>query len=266
MIGQMVVEYAAYAAARSAIVWIPARVSLEEAENQISSYGLDPETPALDQVPPSLVEPSDGGVTYRVNEGSPKFNKIASAAVLACMPISPSRDLGLSTAGYEGLSSTVRRAYGGLVPGAEADQVILRRLDNKLAYALTHTTIEVRFFHSNQQPPLPPYAPQSGYGLENIRKPDLPPFVPPETGEFYPNELGWQDPITVTVKHNLALLPGPGSFLFNLFGRSSGPFREIGVSSPGKYTKYYVYPLTAKATLGNEGEKSVIPYVHQILY
>ena len=42
MIGTIVVHYAAFAAARTAIVWIPARLGLEESENCISVYDLDP--------------------------------------------------------------------------------------------------------------------------------------------------------------------------------------------------------------------------------
>ena len=30
---------------------------------------------------------------------------------------------------------------------------------------------------------------------------------------LFRNEFGWQDPITVTVKYHLALLPGPGRLL-----------------------------------------------------
>ena len=103
MIGTIVVHYAAFAAARSAIVWVPAGVD-NEPENCFAAYTVDLEAP--DQVIPILdpddpnYGPTSGGVTYVVVPGSPKFLKIASAAVMACMSISPSRDLGLSLSGY----------------------------------------------------------------------------------------------------------------------------------------------------------------------
>ena len=37
--------------------------------------------------------------------------------------------------------------------------------------------------------------------------------IAPYPDEFQFNEIGWQDQITVTVKYNLALLPGPGRLL-----------------------------------------------------
>ena len=105
MIGTVVVHYAAFAAARSAIVWVPARLgpSGPEWENCISWCYVDPEAP--DQVLPILdptdpdYGPTDGGVTFVVVPGSPKYQKIAAAAVMACMPICPSRDLGLGLPG-----------------------------------------------------------------------------------------------------------------------------------------------------------------------
>jgi hypothetical protein len=42
MIGTIVVHYAAYAAARAAAVWIPAKLSVGEGANCISSYYPDP--------------------------------------------------------------------------------------------------------------------------------------------------------------------------------------------------------------------------------
>ena len=52
MIGTVVVHYAAFAAARSAAVWIPAAMAAPEGPCCISSYSVDPDAP--DQVPPEL--------------------------------------------------------------------------------------------------------------------------------------------------------------------------------------------------------------------
>src|SRR4051812_39865065 len=52
MIGTIVVHYAAFAAARSAAVWIPAAMSDAEGPCCISSYSVDPTAP--NQVAPEL--------------------------------------------------------------------------------------------------------------------------------------------------------------------------------------------------------------------
>ena len=96
--------------------------------------------------------------------GSPKYQKIASAAVLACAAISPSRDLGFSVPGNVPNSGpALKSAYATLAPSSQSNAAVPGRLDHKLAYAWNNTTVEVRFFHKNQEPPLVPY-------------PDVPPF------------------------------------------------------------------------------------------
>jgi hypothetical protein len=249
MIGTIVVHYAAFAAARSAVVWIPARLAPPEQENCISAHFEDPEAeeqvrPILDPLDPDY-GPAAGGVTYVVAPGSPKYEKIASAAVLGCMPISPSRDLGLSAPRSGSLAAEIiKGAYGSMAPGSAANAMIPARLENKLAYAMQNTTVEIRFYHKNSEPPLVQY------------------FLPDDHGEFYFNQLGWQDPITVTVRYNLALLPGPGRLLArNVPGPGGAPDEVSGTIR--RVGDVYVYPLEASATLGNEGEQSVIPYEYQ---
>lgn len=247
MIGIVVVHYAAYAAARSAVVWIPAALPSPEGPNCISAYGPDPT--ATDQVIPVLdpqqsgYGPGQGGVTYLVQPGSLKYAKITSAAVLACAPISPSRDLGYG-ADAGGAGAVLKAAYADMAPGSRSNAAVPRRLDNKLAYALNNTSVEIRFFHKNLEPPLVTY------------------FEPPDPGEFYFNEIGWQDPVTVKVKYNLALLPGPGRLLARYVAGPSGQADKVseGINNRGAF---YSYPLSASITMCNEGEKSVIPYVYQ---
>ena len=124
-------------------------------------------------------------------------------------------------------------------------------MENKLAYAAENTRVEVRFYHKNSEPPLQVYYPLS------------------EPGEFYVhpefefNELGWQDQITVTVKHNLALLPGPGRMLARVVVGPDGSPDNVS-QAIGHNGRVYVYTLEASATLGNEGQKPVIPYVHHM--
>jgi len=258
MIGTIVVHYAAFAAARSAIVWIPAWVSPLEAENCISFYEIDPNAP--DQIWPTTdlaggnYGPSNGGLTYVVHPdpASFKYRKIHSAAVMACMPICPSRrDLELPP-----LSDQDNRALGAFCEafgsiaswGSTSRDAVTRRLATKLAYSAQHTSISIRFYHSNWEPELRPhFHPRSGEYL----------------GGFADNELGWQDPITVTVTHNLALLPGPGRFLSKVVRRPDGSSDSLS-QQIARVGNVDVYPLSASITLGNEGEKSVKRYVHAI--
>ncbi len=245
MIGIVVVHYAAFAAARSAAVWIPAAMAEPEGPCCISSYSIDPDAP--DQVAPELdptaanYGPSSGGLTYKIAPGSRKFDKIASAAILACVPISPSRDLGLQ-APTAAMASVLKNAYGTLSPSSGSNSAIGLRLDRKLAYAMNNTEVEIRFFHKNQEPPLATY------------------YKPDDLGEFYFNEVGWQDTITVTVNYQFPLLPGPGRLLARYVVGTSG--RDKVAESIEKHGNIYTYPLQASATIGNEGEKSVVTHVY----
>jgi hypothetical protein len=246
MIGTVVVHYAAFAAARSAAVWIPAAMAAPEGPCCISSYAVDPDAP--DQVMPELdptasdYGPSSGGLTYKIEPGSPKFDKIASAAILACVPISPSRDLGLSAPTATQMDSVLKSAYGTLSPSSSSNSTIGPRLDHKLAYAMNNTDVQIRFFHKNQEPPLQTY------------------YEPDDLGEFYFNEVGWQDTITVTVNYQFPLLPGPGRMLARYVVGPSG--KDAVAATIQNHSGVYTHPLQASATIGNEGEKSVVTYVY----
>jgi hypothetical protein len=252
MIGTVCVHYAAFAAARSAIVWIPAWVDAE-GPNCISAYRRDPDAPdqrapVLDPESPAY-GPADGGLTYVVEPGfSPKYYRILGAAAMACAPISPSHDYGIPLAGNPQVATdALTSAYLAMVPDAAANGRIPQRLANKMAYAIDNTEVEIRFYHKNSEPPL-----------------EVTYFLPPDIAEFRFNEVGWQDPLTVTVKHNLALLPGPGRLLIGLVGSPSTGDRV----STRTYDKgaVYVYPLRASATLGNEGEKSILQQRYHAVY
>jgi hypothetical protein len=253
MIGMIVVHYAAFAAARSAAVWIPASMPAPERTCCISSYSVDPNAP--DQVAPEAnpaaadYGPSSGGLTYLIEPGSPKYQKIASAAVLACVPISPSRDVGLGAPSADQMDAVLKNAYGILVPSSSSNTKIGSRIDHKLAYAIQNTQVEIRFFHKNQEPPLETY--DLGDDINN----------PPVHPNFYPNEVGWQDTITVKVKYQFPLLPGPGRLLTKYVARPGG--QDKVAESIQKSGSVYTYPLEAEATIGNEGEKSAVTYVYQ---
>jgi len=252
-IAKIVVEYAAFAAARSTVVWIPANLGLyEEQENQISSYVYIED-----------VEGSDGRTwsVYQVEPGSRKYNKIHFAAAMACMPICPSRNTGAdrSHAGNEAVGA-LRAAYRAIEPGSDANPRIRGRLQNKLAFALEHTAVEIEIRHKDTEPPLAHW--------------DIGPYP----DEFAPNEIGWQDQIVVTVKHDFALLPGPGRLLARPASVSSGTSMSgssggDGTSSGGSDRvsesirntgRVYVFPLSATVRMNNEGEKSVLPYIQHV--
>ena len=248
MIATVVVHYAAYAAARSAAVWIPADLGSPEGPDCISAYYPDPV--ATDQVFPELdptaedYGPSKGGVTYLIEPGSVKYQKITAAAVLACSPISPSRDVGAPAPQDAQSGDILKAAYKALVPSSSSNSGTDRRLDHKLAYAAKYTDVEVRFFHKNEEPPLATYQ------------------LPDDLNEFYFNEVGWQDLITVTVNYKLALLPGPGRLLARYVRGPNGEPDKVAKSIQ-QQGNLYMYPLTAAITMGNEGEKSVISYAYQ---
>ena len=62
-----------------------------------------------------------------------------------------------------------------------------------------------------------------------------------------PGELGWQDPVTVTVRHEMALLPGPGRLL------ALGTDRLA--EKIGRRGRVYAYPLEATITMDIEGRE-----------
>ncbi len=234
MIGTITVHYAAYAAARSASVWIAADTRGDEGANRISSI-----------VPTANVGIPGAGQSYRVASGSPKFRKIQSAAQLACAAISPSRNVGYADAGpYLG---SLRRVYQALDPQHYRQNTrISQRLQNKLAYSLANTRITIGFLHKADEPALTRY---------NILD---------DPNEFRPNEVGWQDPIKVTVIHQFALLPGPGRLLFR---PASGATSQVGdpvSQNIRRQGKVYTRELRASVIIGNEGEKSGLPYKHNL--
>ena len=142
------------------------------------------------------------------------------------------------------MDSILKDTYGTLVPSSCANSMIGPRIDNKLAYAMQNTQVEIRFFHKNEEPPL------QTYGL------------PDDPNEFYSNEVGWQDTITVTVKYNFPLLPGAGRLLAKYVAPPGGG-KDTVAETIQQNGGVYTYPLEAQATIGNEGEKSMVPYSYQ---
>ena len=281
-IGTMVVNYAAFAAARAAIVWIPATVGAEQAN---CIYGLD--NSAVTSEAPVLT----GGIVYPINAtnpgvpqaflGSVKYDKIRLAAALACAPICPSVGISpystqamtaentLSTETTQNIVTSAQSVYGPMTSSSANPAAIATRLQNKIAYALASapantnpdgtaglmTWVGLQFYHPSIEPPLvePPWPwpipPLPGEPSQNYFSPG---------GYFQSNEVGWRDAVTVTVQHRMAImamLPGAGRLLSKYIHGL-----EL-VTLPDK-TNIYVYSIQASATLGVEGEKSEETYVY----
>ncbi len=241
MLGLIGVNYAAYASARSASVWVPAFV-----DDGADAHGNNTDFDAQNELPPGIVRNRDLEISPVAGNArfGRKHEKIWMAAVLACMPISPSRetpDAALGGLGQTRADEVLQELYRQFDPAYMTNSRLRDRLNNKLGYSLRNTWIELRYDDRNSEP-------VSGTSTYN-------PIGHP-TVVYNPSEVGWQDPLTVTVYHDFALLPGTGRFLsYVLTNRSNRPRgnKENGI---------YKTTLWASATMTNEGIRSLRPYVH----
>jgi len=253
-IAKVVVEYSAYAAARAAMVWIPAEAPREWA-NQIGQY----RTYVRD-----VVDESTGReyTVYEVDTSGRKADKIRFAAAMACMPICPSRDVQAPGSEFHAEAlAAIREAYRLLDPRSEQNTRIPARLDNKLAYAWENTRVVIEVYHAKEVA-MGADAPLDRYPLLDRWQ-----YRP----EFAENEYGWQDQLFVTVVHDFALLPGPGRLLARRADASPGTSAE---EAPGydevaenidREDGVYKRALTATVRMSNEGQKSVLPYIQPLL-
>jgi hypothetical protein len=233
-IARMTVEYSAYAAARSAIVWIPANLGeLSEEPNCLGS-----------RLPQGSTRDERGNEfdVYRLVGPSPKRAKIELAAAMALLAICPSRDVPNANSPLpSGAFASLEKAYRAMAPGSTSNLRVPTRLQNKLAYALANTEVGLEIRHRTDEPPLEQH------------------YLAPYPDEFERNEIGWQDQVLVTVRHDFALLPGPARFLAKRLiapGRTSDEVSDRVQRRGG----VFVYPITATVRLSNEGEKSLLPY------
>ncbi len=234
MFGNILVHYSAFAAVRSATVWIPANVNVYETTNRISTM--------------TLVDSNTQGQRYLIEPGSQKFAKIQQAAILACMSLGPSRDLGYPLApDSDSTHNALVKLYQGTNPNSRSNGRIATRLRNKLAYTIANTSVRLTFWHRNR------------LFAEVWRDPALQIRynIPPYQDEYYMNEVGWQDELTAQVTFQLPLLPGPIRFLAPTGILDSG--QSVGSAPPVDDSgEAYIWPLTASATMGVEGEKNLI--------
>jgi len=93
---------------------------------------------------------------------------------------------------------------------------------------------------------------------------------------FRPNQVGWQDRITITVYHDLALLPGPAKLLARMMHAQNETkgindkqdnTRDFIGKHEGRLSEadgiFYTWPLIAKASAINEGDLSILRYEHE---
>lgn len=243
LIARIVVEYAAFNAVRSAVVWIPANVP-GEPENQMSR-----------RIFLRMHEGDDDSwAIYRMQPTGPKYERIALAASTALTPICPSANMGAPMNDLAAASSrAMEKAYYQMAPGSEANTKIDDRLRNKMAYAIANTRVEIEVWHKSEEPVLRDY------------------FLNDNYDEFAHNEIGWQDQVHVILQHDFALLPGPGRLLArkDLIVSPSNPQPPAPVANTGngwtnqieqRNPSTFVHTITRRVRLNNEGQQSIWSY------
>lgn len=259
MIGVMVVHYAAYAAARSAVVWIPAQVDIpstrdeDDVQNKLG--------PPITAGHPVVLTADDSLVRENF-----KYRKIFEAAAIACAPISPSRNVGYPLDDFSsGSAFVMQRLYESQAPESLRNERIPDRIEHKLAYSFRNTAVRIEFRDKNSYPG-PTYNPRVA-----LRNPETREVLRDLSGNVIriwdPHEVGWEDPVRVLVTHEFALLPGPGRVLAKHLVRNNlQPDRvaeRIHASPTASRERLYTTSIVASATLTNEGFQSVIPYVQK---
>ena len=254
MVAQMVIHYAAFAGVRAASVWLPA--AIEDASLEVNDY-IEVENRLSDH--PTM---SDGDYTdYEVTSSSTsmKLWKVRAAVVQALMPLCPSRSVGArgQMAYLPNLAMANQQVYATLLPASQSNTQLGPRIVNKLNYADQNTRVVVEWRDSFD----PRGRDSFNFTAYNVRNHTCPDAERQST--FREAEIGWQDPITVYVVHQFALLPGPGRLLAAQLVRADGlPDRvspRIKATSLDASRTLYTTQIQAAATLTCEGWKSVKP-------
>jgi hypothetical protein len=274
MLGLIAVHYSAFAAARSAVVWTPVRFNDNgSAYRTVDENELHP--PLSADNPLDLEYSNDlglvGGAGSSRIAASSKLNKIFAAAVMGVAPVSPSRrvveDPACSRCGVP--PSLVQAFYQVLVPSSVDNSKIPERLLNKMSYAYWNTRVRLSYTDKDSQEG-PTYNPRILRIIDGMAVTDT---SGSWVRDWSDHEVGWQDPITITVEHDFALLPGPGRFLAKYLVRSDGNVDQVAprieTRMPGSdrvpfLEPTYTIPISASATLTNEGLKPLLRYEQNI--
>lgn len=257
MIAQMVIHYAAFAGARSASVWLPAAVA-DPSTSELNPYSEVENR--IGQRPTS----TDGDYTdYEVTSStqSEKLWKVRAAVVQALMPLCPSRSLGMrgQMPYLQNLALANQQVYATLLPSSLSNTQLPVRILNKLNYADQNTRVVVEWRDSHD----PKGRDSLNYISYNPRNHTCPDAELQSV--FRDAEIGWQDPITVYVIHQFALLPGPGRLLASRVVSQNGlPDRvaaRINATSLDASRTLYTTQIQAAVTMTCEGWKSVKPVI-----
>ena len=206
MIGMITVNYAAFAGARAAAVWLPAQeVAWDESFPGPENFPLpaDPWFPFVDEqnrLPDGFQ--SGDTITGRNYWSSAKSEKIFLASAFACTSIAPSRSIDAPIgAPY---ADAMHDAYVSLT-NDRSNSRMEQRIRNKIAYCLANTEVTVTVDPKDSETETGPTYNPRGHDMH---------VWPGDAYEFIPNEVGWQDAVTVRVTHDFAMLPGPANYFF----------------------------------------------------
>ncbi len=228
LMGVMTVQYAAFAAARSAVVWIPASVEDGgETQNDIDKIIIRGQT--IDLTPAS-------------RQNNRKFREIHAAAAQACVAISPARTVNGPRAGAGEVGAAVDAflSFEQLTNDPRAARW-RTAVGNRWSYSFANTQVRLAFLG---QPRLTPTYNPVGH-----------PVVPHRE-----TEAGWDEAVTLIVQHEVSLVPGPGRWLFQKAAWGSAP-QNLANNWPGSGRLDRV-PVFGSATLTLAGLKSIHPLHH----
>ncbi len=232
LIGVMTVQYAAFAAARSAIVWIPASVDDQDPARGYDATGENEIDVAIPRNQP--IELTSG-----LRQNSRKFLEIQAAAVQACVAISPARAVGGPRAGAAEVAQSVDAFLA--FQQLNNDPRLARwrtAASNRWSYSVANTRVSLVFLG---QPRLTPTYNPVGH-----------PVVAHES-----HEAGWDEAVTLIVTHEVSLIPGPGRWLFQRANWGSVPANlRSNTTGSGRLDRV---PVSGSATLSLAGLQSNRP-------
>ncbi|MDB5386392.1 MAG: hypothetical protein JWM11_2038 [Planctomycetaceae bacterium] len=281
MVAVMIVHYAAFAGARAASVWIPADVTNDptlfddltqiDLINDQLKGGPERANVILGNIPDP---PMRAGI-WQLDSGantaavSVKYQKVALAAIIPCLTISPSRDFSWGSQVPPDLAATysaLTKVYPQMDPPSRSNQRLPKRLMNKLAYSHKFTTVVIEW--QEVQHPSKDVENSPTYNPRNH------PLTPGQVPNWNINEVGFRDPVTVRVTHQFALLPGIGRILktglvmrgednWQNKGQNDNVASQITAQAQTQKDELYTISLVGEATFVNEGYKSMLRYAVQ---
>ncbi|RLS52660.1 MAG: hypothetical protein DWH91_16000 [Planctomycetota bacterium] len=223
LLGVMTVQYAAFAGARAAVVWIPANT--EEASQNNLPWGNGRE---------NVVSLDVGNL-----RNSRKYQEVFGAAAQVCVAISPAR-----------LVRGPRTSMAAVAEPVEAFLTLQQLMsDPRIAQWRTATGNRWSYAQANTRVRI-------AWLAETAITPTYNPIGHPVV-EYEPAEVSWDDAVTVVVSHEVALVPGPGRWFFRSmrWGRVPQNLDQDWTTSE----RLDRVPVVGSATLSVAGIKSQRP-------